>query len=226
METLGQRVRHAREARNVSQSDLARQLGMKDQSPLSKIERSSTQRTSSYVGSIAEILGVRVSWLLKGAGPMDTPRATGGNLPSPVGHDSDAMLYQIADPRSPHTFSPADALELPVVEVARSVLENVGVTEATSAGYIQPDSSMSPTLSPGDQGILDVTRIDVESESGSLFAIRKGRSVVARRIIAHTGGSATIVCDSADKRLYVDETAASLEDIEVLGRLVWSSGKK
>jgi len=226
MDTLGKRVRRAREQRGMGQGELSRRLGMKDQSPLSKIERSSTQSTSSYVGRIAEVLGVRVSWLLYGTGGMGDKTGSSDTLASSLDHDSDVLLYQLTDSRSTHCVHERADQHVATLDVARAVLDDIDVTAETGAAYVQSDASMAPTLQPADRGVIDVTRRDVESESGSLFALRRGRSVIVRRVVAHADGRALVSCDSADKRLYPDHEVASLDDLDVRGRLVWSSGKK
>lgn len=68
MTTLAGRLKEAREFAGLSQSGLARLVGVKPQS-IQAIE-SGRAKKSRYVGAFADALGVRPEWLDSGAGPM------------------------------------------------------------------------------------------------------------------------------------------------------------
>ena len=73
LDTLGQRLRYARQLRQLTQMQLAERAGVK-QSDVSKLERSDSLSTTNLV-AIAHVLRVRPLWLDKGDGPMDDTQA-------------------------------------------------------------------------------------------------------------------------------------------------------
>ena len=68
METLGKRLKTARESAGMTQPELADKAGMSQQM-ISKIERDEST-SSPHVVKLARILGVRAEWLGEGVGPM------------------------------------------------------------------------------------------------------------------------------------------------------------
>ena len=67
MSTIGERVREAMEAADLSQSELARRIGKKQQAIHQIL--SGTTRRSRYLPEIARETGCRLEWLLTGVGP-------------------------------------------------------------------------------------------------------------------------------------------------------------
>lgn len=66
METVGDRVRAAREARDLTMKQLARLIG-KNESYISELERGGIRR-GSQLHRIAEVLGAPLAWIESGAG--------------------------------------------------------------------------------------------------------------------------------------------------------------
>jgi len=69
MDTFATRLKYARERAGLSQSELARRIGIKPQS-IQYIESGSTQK-SRYTLEIANVLGVSVEWLVYGEGSSE-----------------------------------------------------------------------------------------------------------------------------------------------------------
>ena len=67
-ETLGARIKLARERIGLSQSDLSRYSGLSQQS-ISMLESGHTKRTMAGA-KVAAVLQVRPAWLIDGVGPM------------------------------------------------------------------------------------------------------------------------------------------------------------
>lgn len=73
MNSLGERLKLARENKNLSQQEVAERAGM-SQPTYYKIESGKTKRTT-YLNDLARVLGVSADWLLTGQGSItaDTP---------------------------------------------------------------------------------------------------------------------------------------------------------
>jgi len=72
MKTVGERIRQAREARGLSQTELATKAGFKHQSAIGNLEGRATGRGGFRLAQIAAALDVPVEWLLNGP-DMATP---------------------------------------------------------------------------------------------------------------------------------------------------------
>ncbi len=66
MKTVGERIRQAREARGMSQGDLALRVGFAHQSAIGNLESRATGRGGFRLSDIARELSVTVEWLLNG----------------------------------------------------------------------------------------------------------------------------------------------------------------
>lgn len=73
MKTFAQRLRYAREAADISQSELARRVGIKPQS-VQAIEAGGV-RGSKYIARFAKELDVSSSWLADGQGAIKLPKS-------------------------------------------------------------------------------------------------------------------------------------------------------
>lgn len=68
MDTLAKRLKAKREDAHLSQAELAKLAGLKNQSIIAMLE-TGERKTSSHVPKIAKALGVEALWLSSGIGP-------------------------------------------------------------------------------------------------------------------------------------------------------------
>lgn len=66
MKTVGERIRQAREAKNLSQAALADMVGFAHQSAIGNLESRATGQGGRRITNIADALELPVEWLLKG----------------------------------------------------------------------------------------------------------------------------------------------------------------
>ncbi len=66
MDNFGKRLRKAREDKNLTQSDLAKKLGYKQNSPLSAIESGKTSPSLETLQKIADTINIDLHWLITG----------------------------------------------------------------------------------------------------------------------------------------------------------------
>lgn len=70
METLAKRLATTRKERGLSQAELAKKAGLKNQSNIANLE-SGHRKSSAYIPVIAEALGVEPLWLSEGKLPKE-----------------------------------------------------------------------------------------------------------------------------------------------------------
>lgn len=82
MPTFGERVRLLLQERGISQAELARRVGTKQQTISYLVKGNGAAQTSRYSAKIADILGVNPLWLQTGEGSQQGTIAT---APAPAG---------------------------------------------------------------------------------------------------------------------------------------------
>ncbi len=73
MKSVGERIRQAREARQMSGEALARKVGYKHQSAIGNLENRPGGTGGNKISEIAEVLEVPLEWLLRGPDGEDVP---------------------------------------------------------------------------------------------------------------------------------------------------------
>ena len=87
MDTLGSRIRKARKAKKITQTDIKNACGISSGN-LSEIENDKVSPTSNALLSLKRFLGVSVDWLLTGEGEMFPPSEPDHKLlPNPMEFD-------------------------------------------------------------------------------------------------------------------------------------------
>ncbi|WP_394131123.1 helix-turn-helix transcriptional regulator [Shewanella maritima] len=78
--------------------------------------------------------------------------------------------------------------------------------------------SMEPTIHTGDSILVDITQTTLTD--GSIFVLRLGDELYAKRLQKHIDGSVTIISDNKEYK----EQVVSIEDLPMLnivGKVVW-----
>jgi len=79
VKTVGERIRQAREARALTQAELATRVGFKNQSAIGNLEARATGRGGFRLAEIAAVLDVPVQWLLNGPDTGEIPSSIDSN---------------------------------------------------------------------------------------------------------------------------------------------------
>lgn len=84
VKTVGERIRQAREARGLTQAELATRVGFKNQSAIGNLEARATGRGGFKISQIAQVLMVPVEWLLEGPDTGGLPTLQGSTADTPA----------------------------------------------------------------------------------------------------------------------------------------------
>ncbi|MGC8893886.1 MAG: LexA family protein [candidate division WOR-3 bacterium] len=154
-DTIGSRIKRAREIRGMSQLGLARKIGVPFQR-ISEWERGIVSPSARYLRAIADALSVSLDWLLSGYGPAETPREGESRFGVSL-----APVYGTVPAGPP--YDPGDP----------GVIEVMGIPAEYSGrdvfGLIVKGDSMAPTLIDGDR--ILVAR-DVKPRDGLVVVVR------------------------------------------------------
>lgn len=134
--TLAQRIRSARKARGLTQGELAKAAGLKNQSIIGMLE-SGVRKSTTYIVQIAAALDVDPAWLQSGTGAADLlPSSNIQNGQADVTLPSDNVIAPAFDEPRRWPFSPEiheRILRLGAEEIAElesSLEHQLGLVEA------------------------------------------------------------------------------------------------
>lgn len=155
MSSLADRLKQARSEEGISQSELARRVGVKPQS-IQALEASEAMG-SKHIVKIAEVLHVNASWLQNGEGPMRevtvNQGAQGGPLPGAASMPKDVPVMGTALGGKEGDFALNAGEIIDYVRRPPGILGNKGIF----AVYLNGDS-MEPWRVAGDPIYCDPHR--------------------------------------------------------------------
>jgi phage repressor protein C with HTH and peptisase S24 domain len=225
-EQIGQRLKHAREEAELTQTALADTANV-DQSTLAHWERGKTRPSPDKVALMAPALGVSEEWLLYGRGKG--PRGAAGGV-------SDGMRASLEDVQTSGVSGSVSIDELDTrvgagagqlidggVKVGQWMMPRELMKLATVADEDRVKivrvvgDSMAPTFSPTDRIMVDTS--DRLPSPPGIFVVWDGLGLVVKRIeyIPHSE-PATIRITSDNARYAPYER--SLEEAHIQGRVI------
>lgn len=80
--SVGQNIRRAREAKQMTQDELASRMGYKSRSTIARIENGDNDVSQSKLKKFSEILDVSIGFLLDGTDSGDSTNEINNNLPT------------------------------------------------------------------------------------------------------------------------------------------------
>ena len=196
---VGKRIRQVRIAAGLTQQQIADQVGV-TKSSVAQWEGGQTKHLrGENLLKVAQVLNVDPDWLISGRG-----NALQSNV-------KDSFRRIIA------WESPDDLPDGQYIFVPRS-FARFSLILVDAKG-----DSMQPRIHDGDILLVN-RRIDSNFEDGKIYVIRYGDELCVKRLYHRYDGSWIIRSDNRER--YPDETIPrdSLENIEVLGRVVWIAG--
>lgn len=173
---LGDRIKEARKARDMSRQALAAATRI-PYSTLADLEND-RQKSSTELHRIASALGVRIEWLADGTGPRD--------LPAPELDDdwTDVLGYRqaaaLGDGSIPDEYAETHKLRFRADSLRRKRLR----PDALGVCYGRGDS-MLPRIKSGDAILFD--RSDTAPADGALFVVSYDGALLAKRLVSLGG---------------------------------------
>ena len=203
MADLGARIRRVLEEKKLTQSQLARLVGVKQQTISYICSPESPATTSRYATKIAQVLGVNPAWLQSGEGDQFDPM---------VRIELEGVLLSVV--RVP-LLAPSDVVaftESGENKNKRVMMTDSDVGKGAFAVEIEGES-MAPAFKHGDRVVIDPT---LAAEPGDFVAAHIGGAVTFRKFRQKEAGVYELVPLNSDW-----PTANSKEtEIKLLGVMV------
>lgn len=204
MTTLGARVRRVLSEKNLTQAQLARLVGVKQQTISYICATDSPASTSRYATKIAQVLGVNPSWLQSGEGGQYDPSVR-------IEVEGVELLVRRV-PLVENRDVPA------LLRGGEALTKRVGLMTDATAGprafavEIEGDS-MRPLFRPGDRVVVDP---DIRPEPGDFVVAEVQGAVTFRKYRAREDPEFELVPMNDDWPI----TKSDDESVKVLGVMV------
>ncbi|WP_047236928.1 XRE family transcriptional regulator [Chromobacterium subtsugae] len=226
-ETFADRLLRLREARNLTQQNIADIAGVSYQAVQGWENGASMPRGEKRQKRVADALGVTPGELLYGTRPESPTRSAMDAMLQPVARWEDEerdclflpqLMVDVAESGRAEWRVDASAGTHPF---ARGWAARYGIDASRCAVFPAPDSSMEPRLLPGDCVVIDYTRGDRITD-GKIYAIGLNGEVFIKRLFKEIGGGVVIVSDNQDKIRFPDKIIPShkLDYLQVIGLAV------
>ena len=234
--SLGARVRECRLAMNISQAELAKRIGVKQQS-IDQVEAGKVN-APRYLIDLAEALDVSLEWLRKGKGPKKASsgssvtyvKSQDANSPAPdsrypvMEHDGASYAfiptYDVRAAAGPGAFN-AD----PPMPLNYQVFRQEWIRSMTDAAPDQlavmrvAGDSMWETLHDGDHILVDLKVKHCSRDGLHVIRYQDSDELMVKRLIRDPGAKVLLV--RSDNPTYPSQITAHDEDLVVVGRVIW-----
>ena len=227
---IGDRIKDAREKANISQSELARKMGIKASS-VQEWERNETSPRRHRIKPLAEALGVSPQWLEFGTEPEGTVlefKEKTEKESEPFPSDKYALIPRYeAKTSTGGGYHNGDHVEVSRTHAFRKDWikknnwreEDLCVVEASG-------HSMEPQIRDGD--VLLVNTADKMLQSGKVYVLLfPGEGLRAKRVHRMADGRIRISSDNPDKVQFPDECYSPEEaaHLNIVGKVVQRAGE-
>ena len=184
----------------------------------------------SHILDLASAASVRVEWLATGTGPMradgsgfaEEPVAFAAAIPRPT--RTDDVLISRYDARAAAGLTATENTSYPVEKVLFSgdFIRNKLRRKPEHLALIEcAGDSMEPTLLNGDELLVDTSPTNLRH--GSIYILRVGGALLAKRVQPRLDGTVMILSDNPR---YPPEiiTPSEATPLDVIGEVLWRSG--
>ena len=205
MSNLGDRIRVSLERKKISQAQLARQTGVKQQTISYLCAKDCPATTTRYATKIAEVLGVNPHWLQTGEGDPYNPSVTVDCNGAPVTIHRVPLFDCLEDA---HVFAMGDGLS----DSQPRMLTDIEVGERAFA-ISANDQSMTPQIKTGDRIVIDPS---TQPQPGDIVLAHTALGIVLRKYRMRGYGVFELLPNNNDWPPMLSDK----EEIEVIGVMV------
>lgn len=209
MSEIYKRIKSRRLELGWTTDELAKRMGYKDRSSISKIENGKADIPQSKVKEFAEVLDTSVSWLI-GIDDEDNRSTAPAPRPIPKGFIEMPEMVQVPLIGSIACGTPITA--------EQNVKSYIGVPAAWHADFALEchGDSMAPTICDGDVVCI---RSQPEVEQGQIAAVRIGSEATLKHF-HRQGSTVMLIADNAAVCPPMVYTGPQLEELHIEGRAV------
>lgn len=221
MKTLGERIRTIREAKGLTQNDLAIRCGWDTagQGRIGNYEKDRREPNLSDLRKIATALQVSLVDLLEDQSSMVKEE------PQSYLASEFVIIDQHTATSSAGSGHMNDHVEINGgLAFKRSWLRRKGLTPTSLCVLYVRGDSMETTISDGDVVLIDTNQ--KEPHDNWIYVLRQDSDLLIKRLTRSVTGRWIIRSDNPDKRRFPDFELSDhdLSELAIVGRVVWHAG--
>lgn len=223
MKTLAERISESRKEAGLTQGQLAKAAGIKNQSTIGMLESGDRKKTT-FIAEIASALGVNAQWLSHGVGPRKS------------GEKNEATLINLSEhpdlcPVKRVNFKLAAGVHGYAVELdngdkapvffRKDWMQSNNYKPERLVAFRVSGASMQPSLWDGDLVVINLD--DTQPRDGDVFAVNyEGEPGIKR--LRRDAGEWWLASDNADQRKFAPKRCT--EDVDILGRVIYKQSDR
>lgn len=207
--TFAERLAHAREQAGLTQTQLARQLGLTPQA-VQKWEAGGGHPAPSRLPALAQALGVSVDLLL--GHKTSAPTASNDAIHVPLLANAASMGYG-AEAASEDVISDSIAL------TPQFIHDHIRPTRPSALRFIPAyGDSMEPTFRSGDVLLIDTGVREIRIDG--IYVLRAHDRLFVKRVRQRLDGSYEVSSDNPTHKTV--DVLNGEHQLDILGRVVWA----
>lgn len=217
--SLGDRIRRHRERLNLTRPKLAKEVGT-SLSSLQSWEMNDREPQASMIIAIATALGITPSYLLTGDGEQEEMKKI-DQVPSESRTRNISMIQSFNSINVSAGFgsfnegvTEADGEE----PYSDGLLQHLRVKSHHCAVFWANGNSMLPTISSGDQLLVDLSKKEVKGDD-RIYLVQNGESVWVKRVRIDWDGVELISDNKAEYRP-IKISAEEAQSLQIIGQVV------
>lgn len=198
-------------------SELARAVGVVE-GTIRKWAKGESQPEIGETVKLASALGVNLLWLATGEGPMrpdDQINDRSGTYDK--GEYAYIPLYDVEVSAGGGSLNDHDQV-IARMAFLRSWLNKIGLHEKDLSAVRAHGDSMEPTITEGDMLLVDKSQRRLGG--GHIYIMCVQGALVVKRLSVDPDGRVRVI---SDNKLY-PEAVAPLDQLDIVGRVVWAGG--
>ncbi|WGE32561.1 helix-turn-helix transcriptional regulator [Actinobacillus genomosp. 2] len=218
--SIGTRIEERRNALNLSRNTVCEQLGGVALSTLQLWEKNEREPQAGMIIKLAEILKTTVSYLLKGEQQETKSIATLTENTEPAEIEEISMIDSFVSIRVSAGFgSFNEGVTEPDGQepYADSLLHSLGVQAKHCAVFWASGSSMQPTITDGDQMLVDLSRNEVRGDN--IYLVQNGDSVWVKRVKMLWDG-VELISDNREEYEPIKISNQEAQNLQIIGQVV------
>lgn len=227
MQTIGERIRTRRNELKLTQGELAKQVGIKQQS-LQAIETGKTKQPKNLF-EISQVLGVSVEWLANGVEFKNESnfielrlKPTEWKSLNNEGEFVEVPVFNLSVATSSNRFTKEAEQELYTLPFRANTLQQQGISIKDLRVLKVTGDSMEPKFSDGD--VVSINLSDTTIRDGKIYAVRISGIKKVKVLIQNLNGSVTLRSfNQAFKDEIIELDQLQSGDFQIIGRVWWIS---
>lgn len=215
--TIADRLRTARTALRLKQSEVAEQSGVSERAYQGYEAGRSVPGGEAIEGFVR--LGINANWLLTGEGPMRMADITQSGIATAERVYAPIPKFFVNDKGGQEKEVSSEVSSL---AFDRQWFELLGLRPVDAIYVRMPDNSMEPTIREGGMVVIDASTDKLRGDG--IYCLMSNGTMAVKRLQVDFGGGLWV---RGDNPAYKEQHVAQdkIEHLNIIGKVIWAGGQ-